>query len=167
MYIYTISCPYTNHVVYVGKTLDFKGRKQSHLRSVYDTNISRWIRSLDTYPIIDVIDIVPDNEWKYWEYFYSDLMRQWGFKLLNMQNIGAHRNNRNHTLLSMIRSLKMTFKTFCETFNLDYITFQNTITLQGNFTLEQSLIIDKYIKHAKNNPRVRNHQGNVATKRAK
>lgn len=89
-YIYTISCPITKNVVYVGKTKTYNPlvRAGKHF-SQYKTGtsvIENWnyeMVSMNKKPIFEVIDIVPDDEVLYWEVFYINLLRSWGFKLLN------------------------------------------------------------------------------------
>ena len=87
-YIYSLSYPAGN-VRYIGKTNDVKSRYHKHLRDAkYSTNSRRlaWIRSLlnqNCKPILDVIDVVPECEWAFWEKHYISLYRSWGFDLTN------------------------------------------------------------------------------------
>jgi hypothetical protein len=39
--------------------------------------------------VLEVIDEVPTEEWRYWEEFYILLFKQWGFKLENKNNSGC------------------------------------------------------------------------------
>lgn len=62
---------------YIGKTISEKDRK-SHHRNKLGKNV-----------ILEIIDEVPTDEWKYWEEFYILLFKQWGFKLENKNNGGC------------------------------------------------------------------------------
>lgn len=53
--VYTIHCPETNHVRYVGITRQFVKRKQLHLLPTgKSTPIKEWIRSLGTKPSFQI-----------------------------------------------------------------------------------------------------------------
>ena len=88
VYIYTLEYPEGN-VRYVGKTQDLKTRFCKHLRDAkYSTNSRRlaWIRSLlnvGEIPCINVLDIVEEKEWAFWEKHYISLIKSWGFDLTN------------------------------------------------------------------------------------
>ena len=60
---------------YVGKAKDTIRRKHKHYNT-YGTNIE-----------LEIIDEVED--WKYWEEFYIELFKSWGFKLENKNNGGG------------------------------------------------------------------------------
>lgn len=169
MYIYTISCPYTKNVVYVGKTNCFISRRYSHVSvKVPKADIERWVLKIiaaGNIPIIEILDIVDDKEGAYWEGFYMKLMRSWGFELLNINNSGKVRNYKNHTTLAAINHLGLSFREFCKIFFLDYYLLHNTLTMQGNFTFDQSFLINHIIKYAKNNPTVRDIQRDKRAKR--
>lgn len=62
---------------YIGKTISEKNRKYSHKNK------------LGKDIILEIIDEVPTNEWKYWEEFYISLFKIWGFKLENKNNGGG------------------------------------------------------------------------------
>jgi len=66
---------------YIGKTNGIKWRKQSH-RCTY---------GFDT--ILETIDEVPINEWKFWENHYISLFKSWGFMLENKNNGGGGPTN--------------------------------------------------------------------------
>lgn len=70
---------------YIGKTISEKDRKYHHKNR------------LGKDVILEVIDEIPTEEWRYWEEFYILLFKQWGFKLENKNNggcgnIGGHKN---------------------------------------------------------------------------
>jgi hypothetical protein len=62
---------------YIGKTISEKDRKYHHRNR------------LGKDVILEVIDEVPTEEWRYWEEFYILLFKQWGFKLENKNNGGC------------------------------------------------------------------------------
>lgn len=65
-------------VIYVGKSVNGYNRwRCSHRKKWgYDTKVS-------------IIDVIPDNEWKFWEKFYISLYKSWGFILKNRNNGGG------------------------------------------------------------------------------
>jgi hypothetical protein len=62
---------------YIGKTISEKDRKYHHKNK------------LGKDVILEVIDEIPTEEWRYWEEFYILLFKQWGFKLENKNNGGC------------------------------------------------------------------------------
>lgn len=86
--IYTLTDPITNEVRYVGKANDISQRYKSHLNGARKHQIHKknWINSLKKLklkPIIDVIDIVPINEWVFWETYWISQFKSWGCNLIN------------------------------------------------------------------------------------
>lgn len=63
---------------YIGKTIDVNSRQSQHRHSFNNPNL-----------ILEVIDEVEDNEWKFWEEYYISLFKSWGFKLENKNNGGG------------------------------------------------------------------------------
>lgn len=88
-YIYTLSD--STGIRYVGKTNNIKVRFKDHINTSKRTNRpnnyrTNWILSLlnkGELPIIEVIDIVPDDEWVFWEIYWVSQLMSWGFKLVN------------------------------------------------------------------------------------
>lgn len=66
--------------IYIGKTKNTRIRKSQHKRK---------------YPnaILEIIDLVPGSEWKFWEMHYVSLFKSWGFELKNKTGGG----NGSHT----------------------------------------------------------------------
>lgn len=94
--IYTLKDPITNEVRYIGKTKrKLVDRMYSHT-SNYKLEKEKsyknsWIKSLknkNLKPIIEELDLVEENNWEFWEQFYINLFRSWGFKLTNMTKGG-------------------------------------------------------------------------------
>lgn len=62
---------------YIGKSINSFHRFYKH-KKTYGINISLYI-----------LDIIPDNEWKFWEKYYISLYKSWGFKLENKNEGGG------------------------------------------------------------------------------
>lgn len=87
IYIYTLSHPITKYVYYVGKTNNPHGRYNAHVTDFGKITPNKyWIKSLvknGMFPIMDIVDCIGDEEWVFWEKFYIDLYKSWGFELNN------------------------------------------------------------------------------------
>lgn len=93
VYIYTLSDSLTNEIRYVGKTKNLIQRKYNHLNKSRDKNTHKrnWINLLikeGRKPIMEVLDIVDDLEWKYWEKYWIQQIKAWGFRLVNCTSGG-------------------------------------------------------------------------------
>ncbi len=91
--IYTLTDPRTNEIRYVGKANNITERYRAHLNRARDhqTHKRNWVnslRKLGLKPIINVIDIVPINEWVFWETYWVHQFKAWGFKLTNATDGG-------------------------------------------------------------------------------
>ena len=62
---------------YIGKTICPKTRFSQH----------KFKHGFDI--ILEIIDEVPINEWKFWEMWYIELYKSWGFKLINKSKGGG------------------------------------------------------------------------------
>jgi group I intron endonuclease len=97
VYIYTLVDPLTNLVRYIGKANNIDIRLKEHIRkSKYSkTYKNNWINSLlkeGFEPIIKVIDVVSNDDWGFWEQFWIDQFKIWGFNLTNIANGGVGGN---------------------------------------------------------------------------
>lgn len=99
MYIYTLSDPRSPDIVkYVGKTNNPYFRAYTHstpsnIKSKTPKN--DWIKSLiksGVRPKLNIIDEVPVEEWGFWETFWIQQFKAWGFNLKNI-NPGGEGNN--------------------------------------------------------------------------
>lgn len=85
--IYVLIDPRTNLVRYVGKANDVNKRYYKHYQACeVNTHKSNWIKLLKKEklrPIVETIDIVPIDNWCFWEKFWISQMKTWGFDLLN------------------------------------------------------------------------------------
>jgi len=91
-YIYVLIDPRNNEIRYVGKTIQKLHRRLSrHLNHKNKSHKKSWIDGLKKEglkPIIDILDVVPEQEWVFWEKYYISLFKTWGFDLLNHTNGG-------------------------------------------------------------------------------
>lgn len=96
-YIYSLSDPSTNEIKYVGKSDNPGVRLVEHVRKCKCdiTHKNNWIKSLlnkNLMPIIEILDVVPIEEWGFWENYWIDTVKAWGFKLTNIANGGCGGN---------------------------------------------------------------------------
>lgn len=91
VYIYTLSHPLTGVVRYVGKTNNLKKRASEHRRDKYPSKKMWWIRSLQAKGLtanMEVLDIVPETSWQFWEQYWISQLKTWGILLYNGDNGG-------------------------------------------------------------------------------
>lgn len=103
VFIYYLSDGNGN-IRYVGKTNQYlKQRLYAHIlecKSERRSHKISWIKSLlnkGERPIIEVIDEVPEEEWHFWEQYWIEQFRQWGFNLTNLTIGGQGGNGYKHT----------------------------------------------------------------------
>jgi hypothetical protein len=94
-YIYCLL--HNNEVKYVGKSDNPNQRFKEHIKkSKYKkTYKDNWINSLiesSQKPELLILDKVPFNNFGFWEDFYIDLFKSFGFKLTNMVPEGGGGN---------------------------------------------------------------------------
>lgn len=92
-YIYTLNCPDTGLVRYVGKTFSTSKRFYEHLSpsSRQKTRKSNWVRGLISqgkYPVIEIIDDCDDFNWQEKECNYIKMYKAMGANLTNHTNGG-------------------------------------------------------------------------------
>lgn len=96
-FIYTLS-DINGDVRYIGKSNTPRKRLYSHIKECKTSNKSHkinWIKSLilkDELPIMEVLDEVIEENWEFWEQYWIEQFRQWGFNLTNI-SIGGTNNN--------------------------------------------------------------------------
>lgn len=88
VYIYTLEDPRTQEVRYVGKTKNPKGRFHNHCNKLHNERSHKrnWINSLKVLglrPKMRIIEEVEQNEWHFWEKYWIEQFKQWGFNLVN------------------------------------------------------------------------------------
>lgn len=90
--IYTLTCPLDNKIKYIGATRESVGIKKRLIQHTGDRNsrINRknnWIKKLfklNKRAIIEEINIIPFDEWEFWESYYITLFKSWNFNLYNI-----------------------------------------------------------------------------------
>jgi len=76
--IYSLSCPFTNEVHYIGKTIQGMLRPLKHLKESHSDKIREWVNSLkelNNAPVVKVMEYVPfeedlDGRERYWILYY-------------------------------------------------------------------------------------------------
>lgn len=91
--IYVLIDPRDNKVRYVGKANNVSQRYKAHLNrarkhQIHKANWIKQLKELGLKPIIEVIDVVPVDEWIYWETYWIGQFKAWGFDLINYTNGG-------------------------------------------------------------------------------
>lgn len=97
--IYTLKCPKSGDVFYVGSTTQsLKSRLSGHLAEsrIYSHSVLKYIRENEIVPIIELVeecDYINDREFKMNENYWIDQFRQWGFPLKNVINNKSAKRN--------------------------------------------------------------------------
>lgn len=100
--IYSLSCPVSNEVKYIGKTVKTLHRRlYSHLYTAHEKTVTgkwkndyllvRWVRkmcSMGLKPIIELVEECEESNWQEVESFYISYFRFLGFKLKNQTEGG-------------------------------------------------------------------------------
>lgn len=133
--IYELIDPFTNEIRYIGKTIrSLDERLKYHIQdakySKYTSKKVSWIKSLLNYnedPIIRLVEKVDKDEVDFWEQFYIELYKSWGFRLTNMTRGGDGIQNPSKEIRNKIRkSLKKTRGKGYKPWNYGLITSQST-----------------------------------------
>lgn len=93
-YIYTLECPITNEVRYIGQTNNIKGRYNKHLCSAKNPQSYSqcWIKSIldnGNKPVIKILDNDIFCDIDVLEKMYIGLFKTWGFNLTNLESGGC------------------------------------------------------------------------------
>ena len=94
VYIYSLSCPKTGDIKYIGKAENVLYRYKKHIEESLRGKITKkchWIKSLlnnGLKPVLNIEDYVDNNDWKFWEMYYISLYKYYGFDLKNSTNGG-------------------------------------------------------------------------------
>ena len=84
--IYTISCPFTEKVKYVGQTISpLEIRLKQHLSAPTNKRMAVWFQSLNgEQPIIDLLEVVDICHADETEMYWISQLRAWGIDLFNV-----------------------------------------------------------------------------------
>jgi len=85
---------------YVGKTKNPLQKRRSHHKCTYKCDIQ-----------LVVIDEVPDEEWKFWECYWIEQFKTWGFDLDNRNEGGGGPHNMSEETKEKMRGKVVTKKT--------------------------------------------------------
>ncbi len=91
------------NIRYIGKSNNPQKRLYNHItesRSIKKSYKLSWIRQVvlkGERPILEIIDEVPVDEWPFWECYWIDQFKAWGFNLTNLTEGGKGGNGYNHT----------------------------------------------------------------------
>lgn len=93
VFIYALDCPITGAARYVGQTVYPDRRLRRHINESRKEkwHVHKWIKSLlskNLRPIMEILDVVPDNEADFWEREYIQNFRERGFNLTNLTDGG-------------------------------------------------------------------------------
>lgn len=101
-YIYTLDCPDTNEIRYVGKTANPKKRYYEHCYEKTKTYKNNWLKSLlknNKKPLLSIIDEYDSEEECYKaEIYWIAQFKQWGFKLTNITDGGEGYTTNVHNI---------------------------------------------------------------------
>lgn len=86
--IYTLNCPISGNIRYVGYSYDPKKRYVAHIsrRNECVTHKNTWISSLinkGLKPVLEIWETTINGDIKFLEQFYISLFKSWGFDLTN------------------------------------------------------------------------------------
>lgn len=102
VFIYALKDPRDGRVRYIGKANDPEVRLKEHLRISCrkNTHCQNWISSLlaqSFYPVLETLDEVPADKWKFFERAYIKLYRDLGFDLTNTTEGGDGADGLKHS----------------------------------------------------------------------
>lgn len=120
-FIYTLNCPETGMVRYVGKSNNPKQRLSAHLSLKKPSKKTSWILGLknkNSLPKLEIIDEVPCCDWEFWESHYIKLFKSCGANLFNLTSGGTGcrgndyvKNKISHGNSGKIRSIEVKERT--------------------------------------------------------
>lgn len=94
-YIYSLNCPLTGEVKYIGKSDNPQKRLNQHISESKSkrSRKDKWINSLlsrNLTPILEILEQIPQNKWKSTERKWIRNMKQSGVHLLNIAPGGVY-----------------------------------------------------------------------------
>lgn len=172
VYIYTLSDENGN-IRYVGKTKQYlKQRLYSHIKECETNRKSykiSWIKSLlemGKRPKIEILDQVDEQNWEYWEKYWINQLKIWGFKLTNLTEGGQGGNGYKHSeesrqkmsqskkglKLSSEHKQKISQSLLDKSLDPDYVKFQPKV-----YIFEKDDLYQKYIVENLSIPKLSKH----------
>lgn len=99
--IYTLSCPLTGDVKYVGRSSSIDDRFKTHLLCLNGEK-KEWLDKLKSLGLKPIIEIVDPVEWWFEsaleaEVFWIQMFQTWGFTLFN--KVGKIKYYKNNTII--------------------------------------------------------------------
>jgi len=88
VFIYGLFCPIEKQIKYIGSTVDLRFRTNAHYSNCGSQGIQKtlWVEKLRKKNLrfeVITIDETTEQQRDYWEKFYIELFKSWGFNLLN------------------------------------------------------------------------------------
>lgn len=111
-FIYSLNCPKTGRIRYIGKSDNPFKRFSFHLNQsgLGHTHKNNWIKALRAeglVPTMEILDEVPNSDWGFWEQEYIRLFQALGFCLVNGTEGGDSPPNRSGEKQSLETKLKI------------------------------------------------------------
>ena len=84
-FIYTISDE-NNIIRYIGKSNNPFRRIHQHIKEGKNTHKYNWLQSIKKrgyFPVVEILDEVPIDDWEIYEMYWISQFKSWGFNLVN------------------------------------------------------------------------------------
>lgn len=101
-FIYSIADEFGT-IRYIGKSNNPKNRLYKHILEKSNLHKYNWLKSIikrGAFPIIEVVDEVPIEDWQFHEKYWISQFRCWGFELINLTEGGDGGGGYKHTEVS-------------------------------------------------------------------
>jgi len=98
--IYSLADPDTNELKYVGKSVNPKKRLKYYLWCNDSRPVQQWVKTITDKgkePQLIILDQVPESEWEFWEMYWIEQVKAWGFNLENIATGGLGVTGMKHT----------------------------------------------------------------------
>ncbi len=82
-FIYALIESDTNNIRYVGKANNVQQRFNFHLSDKGKTHKASWLKSINYNASYIILDEVNKSEWQFWEIYWINQCKVWGFNLTN------------------------------------------------------------------------------------
>lgn len=148
-FIYTISDE-LGTIRYIGKSNNPKNRLYSHLQEKANLHKYNWLRLIvkrGFFPIVEIIDEVPVENWEIYEIYWISQFKAWGFNLLNLTEGGEGSGGYQHSDISKKKMRKSKLGTHLSQEHKDRIS--ESVKLKAkespnyNKCYDKSIFLDK------------------------